>query len=272
MAAATAAAVKRYSNIGALRAGAAFSLFSAAIMGFVAVFLWTLSRDVAPNWLVALCASTILVFLGLALFSFRGARFWTRQDAKRQAVVLGGANVPPLAIEQPRPRDGSPAVTGRIAELRMRRWFRPVMWVIVAAACILFSYDSEHSGPILGISICGVIAVALLVISGGIRATSGQYVVLTDEGLALVAFGFEQAIAWDDARVFCIPRGTPYSSPRYCKLSGPKDIVQWWRLDHSGLLARLYEPVVPYPEYIAQVEALLSLIAARTGLPLYDLR
>lgn len=81
MTAVPAAAVKHDSNIGVLQAGAALSLFMAALMGFVAVFLWTLPRDVAPIWSSPLCAGMILAFLALALLSFQGARFWMRQLA-----------------------------------------------------------------------------------------------------------------------------------------------------------------------------------------------
>jgi hypothetical protein len=176
--AATAAAVKRYSNIGVLRAATALSLFFAAVAGSLAVLLWTLPRDVAPTGLFAAAAGVLLVFLGFALFSFRGACFWTRQDAKRQAAVRGAGTIPPLAIEQPIPRDMALSTSSRIAELRMKPWLRPMIWVVVAAACAFFSYDSEHDGPILGFSFCGIVAVALLVISVGIQATLGQYVIL----------------------------------------------------------------------------------------------
>lgn len=112
----------------------------------------------------------------------------------------------------------------------------------------------------------------LLAISLGFQVTSGQYITATDEGLAFVAFGFKQAIAWDDASLFCIPRGTPYSPPRSFELSGPSDVVQWWRWRPGSLLARIYEPAASSLDYDAQMDALLAQIAARTGLPLYDLR
>lgn len=267
------AAVKRYSNIAGCQALVALSLFMAAFMGFVTGFLWTLPRDVAPTWFVGLVASTILIFLALALFSLRGARFWNRQDAKRQAAMLGVGSVPPLAIEQPIPRS-LPLLPrgGKTTELRMKPWLRPLFLVLVAAACVAVSYDPDHSGPILGFSTCGIIAAALLAISLGFQVTSGQYITVTDEGLAFVAFGFKQAIAWDDASLFCIPRGTPYSPPRSFELSGPSDVVQWWRWRPGNLLARIYEPAASSLDYDAQIDALLAQIAARTGLPLYDLR
>lgn len=267
------AAVKRYSNTAGCQALVALSLFMAAFTGFITGFLWTLPRDIAPTWIVGLVASTILIFLAFALVSLRGARFWNRQDAKRQAAVLGVGSVPPLAIEQPIPRS-IPLLPrgGKTTELRIKPWLRPLFLMLIASACVAVSYDPDHSGPILGFSTCGIIAAALLAISMAFQVTSGPHITVTDEGLAFAAFGFRQAISWDQVTLFCIPRGKPHSGPRYFELSGPSDVVQWWRLRPGSLLARIYEPAASFPDYDAQMDALLSLIAARTGLPLHDLR
>lgn len=265
-------AVKRYSNIGVLKAVAALSLLGAAVMGFGAALLWTLPRDDAPTWSIAACAGTIFVFLALALISLRAARSWSLRDDKRQAAVLDIGNPPPLASEQPAPRGTPLSSPSKIAELRMKLWFRPVVWVVVATACVAFAYNPDHGGPILGFSTCGFLAAALLAIHAAFLGTSSQYVTITDGGLAFASFRFTETITWDQATLFCIPRGAPYGPPRYFELSGPNEIVQWWRLRPDSPLSRIYEPAVSAAEYDAQLDALLSLIAARTGLPLYDLR
>lgn len=78
-------------------------------------------------------------------------------------------------------------------------------------------------------------------------------------------------IAWQEARLFAIrsgPLGTP--ATRY-ELSSPTSVVTFGRA-RSTRWWRLYRPVLAWENYAFQMDALLDLIAAKTGLPLYDVR
>jgi hypothetical protein len=54
------------------------------------------------------------------------------------------------------------------------------------------------------------------------------------------------------------------------EVSGARDIVRWTWLRHKSYRLGL-EPVIPFDEYNREMQDLFSLVAARTGLPLYDL-
>jgi hypothetical protein len=84
----------------------------------------------------------------------------------------------------------------------------------------------------------------------------------------------DQSIQWQDVRLFAIAasRGSKSNPPQVVyTLASPEAFVMWGRIHRLDWNA--YErPTAPFEEYNQQMEALLSLIAARTGLPLYDLR
>jgi hypothetical protein len=63
-------------------------------------------------------------------------------------------------------------------------------------------------------------------------------------------------------------QGTP--ATRY-ELATERWAVEWRRLRHVRWYS-FEQPEFPFDEYDRQMEALLSLLAAKTGLPLYDLR
>jgi hypothetical protein len=83
-----------------------------------------------------------------------------------------------------------------------------------------------------------------------------------------------QSVLWDDVRLFAIaadsggkrnPKTVVYT------LAGPNAFVMWPYV--RRLAWDTYDrPVTPFLEYERQMESLLSLIAARMGLALYDLR
>ena len=77
---------------------------------------------------------------------------------------------------------------------------------------------------------------------------------------------------WEDARVFALVDGfrRPGSTSTYMLSSG-KSAIRWTRLART----RWYSVIVPIisdEEYQRQMDALQSYIAARTDLPLLDLR
>jgi hypothetical protein len=80
-----------------------------------------------------------------------------------------------------------------------------------------------------------------------------------------------RSIRWDEARLFAIYQGKETGESIEYELSGPVTILRWHRLKQTRW-SSWRKPALPFYEYDRQMEALLALIAARTGLPLYDLR
>jgi hypothetical protein len=81
----------------------------------------------------------------------------------------------------------------------------------------------------------------------------------------------ERRIAWQEARLFAI-RGGALGTPatRY-ELSSPTTVVTFgWAYPHRWW--GLYRPALTWENYAFQMDALLEVIAAKTGLPLYDVR
>lgn len=99
---------------------------------------------------------------------------------------------------------------------------------------------------------------------------AGQRVRVTEDEIVVnPKGGIRESIAWDDVRVFALIHQRPNENV-YMVSSGKKD-VYWSHQRHT----RWYSssaPTTSNEEYRRQMGALLSYIAARTGLPLLDLR
>lgn len=84
-------------------------------------------------------------------------------------------------------------------------------------------------------------------------------------------------IPWNEAALFAVFPPHRISQRTYLpiiyELSGPKTIVRWMRVRQDmPWFHKNHQPTLPFDDYERQMEALLALIAAKTGLPLYDLR
>lgn len=93
----------------------------------------------------------------------------------------------------------------------------------------------------------------------------------TEDGLTIRS-SESRTMRWEDARVFALVDGfrRPGSTSTYMLSSG-KSAIRWTRLART----RWYSVIVPIisdEEYQRQMDALQSYIAARTDLPLLDLR
>lgn len=126
-----------------------------------------------------------------------------------------------------------------------------------------------------------------VVLIGGIIAVlaawngARQRLEVSAHGLTVLSSASPQdakTIRWHEARLFAVyPRGPRSAPPIWYELSGPTTIIRFARIRRPmpfvpfSLLGAT-KPVVPFEEYDRQMEAVLGLIAAKTGLLLYDLR
>ncbi|HEU5370598.1 MAG TPA: hypothetical protein VFU69_19145 [Ktedonobacterales bacterium] len=109
-----------------------------------------------------------------------------------------------------------------------------------------------------------------------IKTTPLQWLEVTDEGVISHEGGNPKTLRWEDIRLFAIAsRQRKEEPPRryqlFRKNAGPGLALDVRRPSRQRLF-QFDKPSLPYDEYDRQMDALLSLIAAKTGLPLYDLR
>ena len=86
-----------------------------------------------------------------------------------------------------------------------------------------------------------------------------------------------RSIPWSEAKLFAIrtfPGAKRFPYPVQLELASSSEIIRWTWIHQGGWYWRLYpaEPTESMEVYEQHMHGVLSIIAARTGLPLYDLR
>lgn len=97
---------------------------------------------------------------------------------------------------------------------------------------------------------------------------------VTDSGIShgnLYSYSRYPIMRWDEMRVFTIIGSNKRGRVQVYELANPEKVLRFICLPRRSLFSS-YKPTVSYDEYDQQIQALLNLIAAKTGLPLYDLR
>jgi hypothetical protein len=98
-----------------------------------------------------------------------------------------------------------------------------------------------------------------------------QTIRITEAGMT-VRTNESRTIAWNDARIFALVEGGERSgSTKIYMINTGKSSVRWSYRPHTRWYS-VTTPTTSDEEYQRQMNALLSYIAARTGLPLLDLR
>ncbi len=120
-----------------------------------------------------------------------------------------------------------------------------------------------------------IVAVIMLAgLFGLFLSPLGRPQITVTEGGLISNTGMKIIMPWYEARLFAMygTFGKQKSGAAITyELSSARAIVRWtWILRRT--LSPGLEPVIPHDEYNRQMQALLSCVVARTGLPLYDLR
>jgi len=103
-----------------------------------------------------------------------------------------------------------------------------------------------------------------------------QQLTVDESGVSVrVGFGRTHHMRWEEARLFAAstsyrPVSGTKQLPSYYELSNVNEIVRWHWIRTPRFVA--IEPTLPIGEYDRQMKALLSLVVAKTKLPLYDVR
>jgi hypothetical protein len=254
------------------------ALFSAAlaILCF-GLSSWMISSDfsLGPGFPEILVLAPFLV-LGvvsglLALGSTWGAWFWLRLERRRQAAAWRSPSHTILATEQPSPPTVSLSLP-MIISIRARWPMKLIVWpwaallVISVAAGGAIDHGVWNVGFFLNLLAALAAGISLTLLFTGERQLEA-----TDDHLAVrVGSRTKQAVPWEDAWLFAITRGR-HATLNY-EVASSLASVPWTWVRPGTISAYLFEPTVPQYEYDLQMEALLGLIAAKTGLPLNDLR
>jgi hypothetical protein len=142
--------------------------------------------------------------------------------------------------------------------------------VVVWTAFIigLFVWFWPYAGPFVHLLELSLgIALPLSVVG---QFTMYRWIEVSEEGLTIRTLFRRQRICWQEARLFAIDAMVKTTEvPDRYELSSATTILRWSQVLKYSRLTRFSSS---FEEYSQQMEGLLALIGARTGLPLYDLR
>ncbi|GAC1356901.1 MAG: hypothetical protein NVSMB38_38850 [Ktedonobacteraceae bacterium] len=234
-------------------------------------------------------ASLLLTLAGgagaLVITILQGS-YWQRIEQRRLTATLGDRTL--LAAEQPQPNAASlrlPAsITLRYRKESLLLW--PTALVLLGmllGAFLSFMSEFVHQPSFfhrltpagwvlfLFIPIAMLITIAVFVVV--FSQLLGQQLGITEDGLTSRSMGQTSSVCWNEARLFARYEtfGAQNSGAAITyELSSATDIVRWTWVRRRTYLVGL-EPTLSLAQYVRQEEALLSLVAAKTGLALYDM-
>lgn len=222
-----------------------------------------------------------LVPLGAALFWYVSP--WAQVERRRQSAALQENTSVPLAAAQPAP-DKIALTLPCTIKLRPK-WKPPLICFallvpLTSAALLIYVYMVPTNPPeppyaaLIAVGICLfwsalVASIPLLLGWRSIKVTERGIKV---QECTFYSWGCHMSIKWSEIRLFAIYRTRKPTDPRVCyELAGRTAIVRWRRMRPDAPFP-FTKPPASFDEYDRQMDALLSLIAAKTRLPLYDLR
>ena len=237
-------------------------------------------------------------FLLLSSFSFiQQGRYWKRFEQRRIRAAQGDQSL--LAEEQPALEEAALPLPLIIQSRTSspENFFLAMIGVVVitmivvgvigflAGSTSIFSPANVLALVLGGLAILVLVLVMLvsIVFLALVLSRTDQRIELTEQGMTIRKGGRAHSVAWDEARLFAIEGvyGVNHTlSPSIYQLASARDMLKWIYQkrrtpERSGLLYRptlAIKPTTSYEEYERQMQALPALVAAKTGLALYDLR
>jgi hypothetical protein len=205
-----------------------------------------------------------------ALHLIRNIRCFRQAEMRRQAAASEDRGYRPLAEDQP--LSDAEALAVPIVIIQRPGWLVDALLPLLGGIYAVFFPFIVIPESVLHPSIQFLAASLLLMLVFTIRGFLAYYqrIEIQAEGLT-VKSGFRcQTIRWDEVRLFAIDGATvPSERPSSYELSSTTTIVRWHLQSNAS---PFYHLTPPFGEYNRQMAALLSFIAAKTRLPLYDLR
>lgn len=217
------------------------------------------------------------------VLTFLHWRYWKGIEQRRFAAVHGERTL--VAAEQPTPNAASMRLPVTI-KLRYHKEFLLLMTgatllvsLLLAGAFTfldngyLFFTSNRLLFFLVNFIICTAFLLALL-FAVFLSRIGRQQVEVTESGLTARFGGRTATVMWGEARLFAMYAtfGARESGAAMTfELSSATAIVRWTWVWRKSYLIGLW-PTIAHGEYNLQMQALLSLVEAKTGLALYDLR
>lgn len=238
----------------------------------------------------------IMLFSGVSLVSSRlltknVSNYWKRLEQRRQAAARGDQRL--LADEQPvadahaYPLPLTIRQRPRMASFAILVACTLVSCLVGGGIAILFLTRMQPSphhtslSPLFTFVFIGIFALLglamALVVPIVLYTKVRQQITLTEDGLIQVGLSPKvRSIPWSEARLLAILSiygAKKYPSPALFELSSGNEIIRWnWLRKNSMSMWYFANSRADAAEYERQMRSALSIIAAKTGLPLYDLR
>lgn len=217
----------------------------------------------------------------LAVFCIFGAeRYWKRIEISRFAAL--DDSVRPFAIKQLEESIESLFLPSTVIT-RYKKSYVIIMEIIALLIVLLFLgleylFDKVFFTFLLSWPInliMTVVVIGYMVFLGSVILRTFIAIDVTEEGIRISRNNRSLAfIAWHEALLFAHYRtwGAQKSGDAMIyELSSSSAIVRWTWVQHPNSLWSNQKPVLPIDAYQRQMQALVSFIVKRTGLPLYDL-
>jgi hypothetical protein len=260
-----------------------FTASLVALLGlrFVVYALFSDSGSSSSNSIIYAYLCMLILYVFLVILSFLQERYWRRIEKLRFAAVKGDRSL--LADEQPIPDTLALSLPATI-RLRPSKWLILQMlgWTVVVVLIIigafhLFGSNFATFTPANFQAFAAFVALIVALLWGlfvlFILVYKRLEIKIMAQGLSVNHFGSHHTIKWDEVRLFA--RYSTFSDPRRKRiityeLSSTTNIVYLSWIQSKSFPATI-EPAIRLEEYHRRMRALLSLIAAKTGRPLYDL-
>lgn len=232
---------------------------------------------------------TVLFPFFLSLLFLLSAWHFRKLNRRRQAATRGDLSVP-LAAEQPTSNEAALPLPITITLMASRGRSYAIggcfgLLILLSGLLLTFwdlfiSSPPDQGQPGAGFTIIFLLififglALGLAILTSITLRRSAYKITATEEGLTVQQSWMTFNTRWREARLFAIiPTIKRTGQPNAYELSSIAAFTPLprWR-PHSLSLFSLFKPALPFDEYDRQMDALLSLIAAKTGLSLYDLR
>ncbi len=209
-------------------------------------------------------------------------RFLRRIEQRRQEAALGDQLF--LAAEQPAPDATASLQLPTTIKLRLSKRFVLIgvielLVVVLVGGYLVYPLTRNHFSS--GLFIVIGLALALFFIMMGVAFAMisrqlSQQLDITEDGLTSRYMGTVSSIRWGEATLFATYAAFGAQKSKVVstyELSGANSMVKWTWYKYKGKNSFMsIRPTIPIDEYNRQMQALLSFVTARTGLPLYDLR
>ena len=261
-------------------------LFIAAVL-FITGFIFDRSAIALPYF------SFLFILLGFSsmtsIFTTTlQVRFWKRLEQRRQTATRGDQSL--LAAEQPM-SDANALPLPTTIEQRPN-WavllaipgmiiILTIVFVLVIINLLPQTLPSHRPVPSFAPIIIAVVTIFIMLLISGLLVAAmyfrvRQQITVTQDGILIFGFRKIHAIRWDQARLFAIIGlygAKKYKTPFFFELSNADEVIRWnWMRKSNHRIIFFAKPTIPQADYDRQMQALNSLIAAKTGLPLNDLR